>query len=223
VERLSDLPFKREMASLQTKLRALLPQSELSSAEVLLTSIGVDVPIRDQRAPFLEELLQAAQEETWVRVTYRSSGRVTSQHLLPLKIYTQNGFWYCRALSNEHGEERTYRVDRVQEVEQPEDGFTPAPMRAALPYDHESHPEIRVLLTPRGADRIESEPHVGSRIRREAGQGGELVLRCPPDELDWYARLFAGLGADVDVLSPPELRQKMFELGQHLLEQYGKR
>src|SRR5512142_740584 len=49
VELLSDLPFKREMASLMTKLRAMLPQSELSSAEGLLSTVGVDVPARLQR------------------------------------------------------------------------------------------------------------------------------------------------------------------------------
>ena len=52
LRRLSDLPFKREMASLETKLRALLPQGELSGAHDLLANIGVDVPVRKQRAPF---------------------------------------------------------------------------------------------------------------------------------------------------------------------------
>ncbi len=223
VERLSDLPFKGEMVSLRTKLRALLPQGELSGAEGLLSTIGVDVPTREQRAPFLETLMQAAQAERWLHITYQSSGRITTQHLLPLQIYTQNGFWYCRALSNEHGEERTYRVDLVQAAEMPAADFTPSPIRAALPYDHETHPEIHARLTARGADMLESEPHAGRYIRRAPGQAGELVLRCPPDELDWYARLFAGLGAEVEVLAPEPLRQKMYELGQKLVEQYGKR
>jgi predicted DNA-binding transcriptional regulator YafY len=222
VERLSDLPLKREMISLLTKLRALLPQSELSGAEGLLTSIGVDTPTREQRAPFLEALLQAAQSATWLRVTYRSSGRVTTQHLLPQQIYTQNGFWYCRAISNEREEERTYRVDRIQAIDPPADDFSPAPIRSNLPYDHESHPEVRARLTARGADQIESEPHIGSRLNREPGQGCELVLRCPPDELDWYARVFAGLGTEVEVLAPPELRLRMLELGQHLINRYRK-
>ncbi len=222
VERLSDLPFKQEMASLLTKLRALLPQSELSGAKGLLTSVGMDVPTREQRAPFIEALLQAAQNESWVRVSYRSSGRISTQHLLPGQVYTQNGFWYCRALSNERGEERTYRIDRVISIDPPDAGFSPVPIRESLPYDHESHPEVRARLTARGADLMESEPHAGRSVRREPGQAGELVLRCPPDELDWYARLFASLGDEVEVLAPPELRQKMLDLGQKLVERYEK-
>lgn len=220
VEHLSDLPFKREMVSLLTKLRALLPQGELSGAEDLLTTVAMDVPTREQRAPFLEDLLRATQSETWLRVTYQSGGRISTQHLLPKQIYTQAGFWYCRALSAERGEERTYRVDRVQDIEPPLPGFVPGPMREALPYDHESHPEIHARLTARGADQIESEPHTGRFVRRQPGQAGELVLRCPPGELDWYTRLFASLGAEVEVLAPPELRQKMFSLGKNLVQKY---
>jgi predicted DNA-binding transcriptional regulator YafY len=222
VDRLSDLPFKREMISLQTKLRALLPQVELSGAEELLSTIGVEVPTREQRAPFLEMLLEAAQNGTWLRVTYQSSGRITSQHLLPRQIYTQNGFWYCCALSNERSEERTYRVDRIQDAALPAEDFSPGPIRESLPYDHESHPEVHARLTARGADQIESDPHIGSRLRREPGQGCELALRCPPGEMDYYARLFAGLGGEVEVIAPPELRQKMRELGQRLVAQYEK-
>jgi predicted DNA-binding transcriptional regulator YafY len=222
VENLSDLPFKHEMVSLLTKLRALLPQGELTGAEGLLTTVGVEVPARDQRAPFLEELLRAAQSGTWRKVTYQSSGRISTQHLLPRQIYTQAGLWYCRALSAERGEERTYRVDRVQEIDLPGPDFAPGPMREAMPYDHESHPEIHARLTARGADQIESEPHAGRYVSRQPGQAGELVLRCPPGELDWYARLFASLGAEVEVLAPPELRQKMFDLGKNLVERYGK-
>lgn len=222
VENLSDLPFKQERGSLLAKLRAMLPQGQLSGAEGLLFTVGMDVPTRDQRAPFLETLLQAAQSGTWLRVTYQSSGRTSTQHLLPKQIYTQAGFWYCRAASAERGEERTYRVDRVQAVDAPDPDFTPLPIREALPYGHESHPEIRVRLTPRGADQIESEPHAGQYVRRSPGGGGELALRCPPSELDWYARLFASLGSEGEVLAPPELREKMLELGKKLVERYAK-
>jgi predicted DNA-binding transcriptional regulator YafY len=223
VERLSDLPFKRELASLQAKLRALLPQDALSGAQGLLSTVGVDGPAREQRAPFLEVLLQVARDETWVRVAYQSSERVSTQHLLIRQIFTQNGLWYCRALSSEHAEERTYRLDRVQSVEPPAPGFVPGPVRETLPYDHPSHPQIHARLTARGADQLESEPHAGRFIRREPGQPGELLLRCPPAELGWYARLFASLGTEVEVLAPQALRDQLLELAQKLLAQYAKR
>jgi predicted DNA-binding transcriptional regulator YafY len=223
LRQLSDLPFKREMTSLETKLRALLPQSRLSGAHELLASIGQDVPPREQRAPFLEDLLNAAKTGSWVRMLYHSAERSSTLHILPQQIYAQNGLWYCAAYTHERGENRTYRVDRIQAVEPAQADFQPGPIRQSLPYDHPSHPEIRAHLTPRGADLVETEQHIGSHVRRIPGQGGELALRCPPGELDWYARYFAGLGAEVEVFAPSELREKMAQLGQQLLDHYQKR
>lgn len=223
LQQLSDLPFKREMVSLETKLRALLPRGELSTAQGLLANIGLDVPTRQQRAPFLEVLLQAAQTGRWVRVVYHSAERTSTQHLLPRQIYAQNGLWYCAAYAHERGENRTYRIDRVLAVEPPEVDFLPEPPAEALPYHHPSHPEIRARLTPRGADLVETDPRLNSQVRRNPDQSGELALRCPPGELDWYARYFSGLGAEVEILAPDELRHKMAQLGQHLLDHYQKR
>ena len=223
VQRLSDLPFKREMTSLATKLRALLPQGELTGAQGLLSNIGLEVPTRQQRAPFLETLLQAAQSGTWLHVVYRSAERTSTQHLLPKQIYAQNGFWYCSAYAHERGETRTYRVDRIQSIQPPAADFTPAPIPEPLPYDHDSHPEIHARLTPRGADLVESDIHIGSSVQRIPGRGAELRLRCPPSELDYYARYFSALGQEVEVLAPESLRARMCELGKILLERYGKR
>ncbi len=223
MRQLSDLPFKREMTSLETKLRALLPQDELSTAHDLLANVGLDVPMRKQRAPFLEDLLDAAQSGRWLRMVYHSAERTSTQHILPRQIYAQNGLWYCAAYAHERGDNRTYRVDRIQAVEPPAADFQPGPIHPTLAYDDPSHPEIRARLSSRGADLVEIEPHIASQMQRIPGQGAELALRCPPGELDWYARYFAGLGAEVEVLAPAILRQKMAQLGQQLLDRYQKR
>jgi len=224
VQQLSDLPFQQELSSLTAKLRALLPQGEpTAGAQDLLANIGLQVPTREQKAPFLEALLQAAQAHAWLRVVYRSAERTTTQHLLPGQIYAQDGFWYCTAYSHERGERRTYRVDRIQHIEPPAAGFSPAPVAEGLPYDHPSHPEVRARLTPRGADLVETEAHLAAALRRLEDRSGEISLRCPPSELDWYARYFASLGAQVEVLAPPELCQKLENLGRELLERYQKR
>lgn len=222
IERLPDLPFRQERVSLLAKLRALLPQSRLSSAQALLSSVAVDAPAQGKKAPFLEALLSAAQEERWVRVIYQSSERTSTQHLLPRQIYTQNGFWYCLAYAEEHQAERSYRADRIQSLEAPEAGFTPGPIRETLPYGHESHPRVVAHLTPRGAARVESDPNLGSQICRLADGQAELAFHCPPGELEYYARYFAGLGPEVDVLAPEDLRRMILALGEKLVERYSK-
>ena len=50
---------------------------------------------------------------------------------------------------------------------------------------------------------------------------GRLVFRCPPGELPWFARYFAGLGTDADVRAPDTLREQLARLGHTLAVQYG--
>jgi predicted DNA-binding transcriptional regulator YafY len=220
IARLADTPFGQARATLAAKLRALLPGARLPDVEQMLATVGVDVPERAERAPQLDALIAAAQERRWVRAVYRSAERRSTQHLLPRQIFAQQGYWYCRAYAAEHAAERMYRVDRVEALEPPDDDFRPPLVSDPLPYDHESHPQVIVTLTARGVATVESDPHLGRQIERAPDGAGRVVFRCPPGEIDWYARYFASLGAHAEVCAPAELRQRLREIGLMLIEQY---
>jgi predicted DNA-binding transcriptional regulator YafY len=221
ITRLPDAPFPRERATLAAKLRAALPQADLPAAEDMLAAVRIDIPQREARAPFLDALIAAAKEERWLRVTYRSRERHSTQHLLPFEVAMEGGFWYCRAYSYEREERRTYRVDRILSVE-PVDAVLPGiVLPDPIPYDDPSHPEIEAALTPRGVFAVELEKHLASSIQRAVDGSGRLAFRCPPSELDWFARYFASLGDEVTVLGPPELRARLRDLGKALAARYG--
>jgi predicted DNA-binding transcriptional regulator YafY len=220
--RLSATPFLPERASLLAKLRALLSEQPSAVVEQLLAVADVDMPPRTQPAPFLDPLLEAARQQRWVRVTYQSAERVSTQHLLPRRITVQGGYWYCHAYSFEHQEERTYRVDRIHTFSLADEQFQATPAPETRPYAHDSHPQVVVRLTARGVSYVESEPHLGQSIQRNPDGTGYLAFRCPPSELNWFARYFAGFGGEAEVCFPPELRKRLQQLGQKLVDQYQK-
>jgi predicted DNA-binding transcriptional regulator YafY len=222
LQNLPDLPFRPDLTSLAAKLRAATPPVELAGAEKILVADEVEVPELKQRAPFLEYLVEAAQKEDWVKAVYQSAEHISTQHLLITQVYTQEGFWYCRAYSHEHIQVRIYRADRFQSIAPPSTDFTPYPPPAALPYGHDSYPRIIARLTERGAARLESDRHIGRLIRRFPDGRIELAFHCPPDELGWFANQFTILGSDILVLEPLELRQMLFEFGMKLIEWYKK-
>jgi predicted DNA-binding transcriptional regulator YafY len=197
-----------------------LPGEQLPDVERMLATVGIDVPERAERAPLLDALLGAVQQQRWVRVVYRSAARRSTQHLLPRQIFAQQGYWYCRAYAAERAAERIYRVDRMEALEPPGDDFRPPPVPNPLPYDHESHPQVVATLTVRGVAAVESDQDLGRQIERLPDGSGRLTFRCPPGELDWYARYFAGIGADVEVCAPVELRERIREIGRVLVAQY---
>lgn len=221
IARLSEAPFAPERASLSAKLHALLPAQQLEDVQRLLATVSVDIPRREQRAPFLDQVIAAARERQWLRVTYHSSERESTLHLLPRQVAAQNGYWYCWAYTHERKEERQYRVDRMRAVAPAAIELPLAPAEAARPYDHASHPTLVVGLTPRGVAYVESDPQLGQQIERLPDGAGRLAFRCPPSELEWYTRYFAGLGADAVVHAPAELRERIRQLAKLLAQQYA--
>ncbi|HYL99820.1 MAG TPA: YafY family protein [Blastocatellia bacterium] len=222
IARLSDAPFGGERESLMAKLRASL-NGKLPEVEGILEKVSIEIPTRQERAPLLETLLEAARDRKWVVINYTSAGFTSSQHIQPTNIYTMNGLWYCRAYSHERGDHRTYRVDRIESLSDTGEDFQPYSPPESQLYHHESHPEVIATLTPRGVSIAESDPHFADHVIKAANGWGTLSFRCPPNELNYYARWFASFGAEIQVDAPDELRQRLCDLGQKLIKRYQKR
>ena len=207
VSQLADTPFKQERESLLAKIHALIPMQYHQDTEELLQTVQLDVPARNYTTPFSEQLIESAHKEQWLNVSYRSEQGSSQQTILPHRLYSAGGFWYCEAYSHERQEQRTYRVDRfvsmsvIQAPEQHRENNDPS-----LPYGHFSHPEVRIRFTARGVLIMERDPHLGGQLQPLGEDGGLLCFRCPPTEYAWLIHTMLSLGPDAEILAPDELR-----------------
>ena len=223
LQRLTTAPFGDARTTLAAKLRAMLAGEQRVIADRWLDKVSLDIPPRPgQTAPFLDALLTAAQNGGWIAARYRAeSGDPAAHTLQPRALTTRNGFWYCRAWSHERGAERTFRVDRfvaAQTTAPPTDTEATA---EPTPYEHPDHPQIHVCLTAQGAAFAETEQHVGHRVARSSDGTGTLTFRCPPHELDFWARYFFRLSDDATVVEPPKLRARIRALSEKISAAYA--
>ncbi len=221
VSQLADTPFKQERESLLAKMQALIPERHHQDTEQLLQTIQLDIPVRNYATPFIEQLIESARTGQWLCVSYRSQRGTSQQTILPRRLYSAGGFWYCEAYSQERQEERTYRVDRftgVSATQAPEHSVSQHPQ---LPYEHLSHPEVRIRLTARGVLIMERDPHLGDTIQPLGEEGGLLCFRCPPTEYDWLIRTLLSLGPDAEVLAPDALRNLVQQAAQDIANRHA--
>lgn len=113
-------------------------------------------------------------------------------------------------------------MDRILSLKPPDEGFLVCDMVEPLPYGHPSHPEIRAVLSRRGALIVEIEPHIAAALLSNPDGSASLVFHCPLSELEYFVRYFAGLGEDIQVQAPPELRERISAIGRGLVERYPK-
>ena len=204
-------PFGEERRTVEEKLRAALRPEVTREADAELQTLAIAPPRGDVPREVLRLLRAAIRRGTWVRVTYRSVRRVADHQLQPRRLYIEGGRWYCVAIPVEAGEERRFRLDRMEAVAPipPPPGAAAALRSAAAPrpaYDDPEHPEVVARLTEAGLRRAEVEPALVRGARALPEGGWETRFRCPPSELPYYARVLFGLGTDAQVLAPAEVR-----------------
>jgi len=176
--------------------------------------VVLEVPERQVKAPLLAALVEVVGTGGWISLEYNSADGVNTRTIRPDRLYADRGLWYLVGFDGRIS--RTMRVDRVRSL-----AVTDAPevVEDPVPYDHPSHPLIRVRINRRAARIVEREPHMGIHIDASLEEQ-HLEFRCPPSELDWYANYFGGLGADAEVLEPEELRAGIRARAQTLLGLY---
>ncbi len=221
ISQLAETPFKQERETLLAKIQALIPAQHHQDTEQLLQTIRLDIPNRTYAIPFIEQLLEGARLGQWFCVTYRSVRRTSQQIILPRRLYSTGGFWYCDAYSQEHQDERVYRVDRFTAVSATQPPEHPTPLPSRLPYKHPSHPEVHIRLTARGILIMERNPYFSDAIQPLGEGEGLLCFRWPPAENDWLARLLLSFGIDAEVLAPETLRNLIRQMAQEIADCYS--
>ncbi|WP_338552678.1 YafY family protein [Paenibacillus sp. KS-LC4] len=212
--KMADTPFNQARFTAIDKIRATMPEHILQHIEPILDRLEISIPDRSYKTPLLEKLLQYAGTSIWIRAFYRSEQHQRSLELLPLRLYTAHGFWYCEAYSVLHEEQRTFRVDRFVELEP----IDPPPAASAyLDKAISAEPgamelvHIAAQLTYRGALLAEQDPHFGQLVKQVDSQLWLLEMDLPMSEWDWAVQFFTHIGMDAEVTQPPALRKAIYQ------------
>ncbi|MCM3699858.1 YafY family protein [Paenibacillus macerans] len=241
----SDSPFGQAKWTAADKIRSALPGPMLGQIAPLLRHVEMEVPDRRYKTPHLKALMSHAAEGRWLRVLYRSQNYRRYLTLQPKRVYAANGFWYCEAESLEHGEVRTFRVDRFEDIAETspplaigaerggKGGKDGAGGRGAKDVtatnggkDNSAPPaggdtvHLRVKLTYRGSLLAEQDPHFGHKVEQTSDEEWLLDCRLPASELDWAVVFFSSMGPDAEVAQPQELRLAIRERALALAQKY---
>lgn len=219
----ADTPFQEKRWTVMDKIKGIIPDDVMARIDPMLKQLNHCIPERNYILLHLEPLLACIPEHGWLRILYRSAARQRWIQIRPIRIYASAGFWYCDAYSEEHGEQRVFRVDRILEAESIDSSKT-----EQLTIDAErelSQPRplakpavrIRARLSYSAMVEAEQDRHIGEKLTEIAPDLWELSFLCPADQWDWAVRFFYRLGREAEVIEPEELRS---EIRQHAQDVY---
>ncbi len=193
----------------------------LAKLEAQLGSVG-DVEVDLDRPEELDALRAAVDAHERLRLRYYAASRdeVSERLVDPHRLFSSDGHWYLAAHCHRAGGSRTFRVDRVEGLEEtgqhfdppadrPEAPATVAPVAGTTP--------VRLRL-PAGSDWV-TESYAADDVVRLDDGGLEITVASSGEV--WLEQLLLRVGAGGRVLSPPELRDAGVAAARRVLARYG--
>jgi predicted DNA-binding transcriptional regulator YafY len=159
----------------------------------------------------LTTVAQACRDTERLEFGYTSAGGERSErHVEPLRLVPLGRRWYLAAYDLTRHDWRSFRLDRLDRPRSTGAKFRPrelpaedaaAFVRAGVDQNPTWWAVEVVVAGPAEAVR----EHVGRWGTVEDRDDGRCLLRMRADSLDWPAMLLGALGADFEVVTPPEL------------------
>ena len=176
---------------------------------------GVPVLANVPELGCLPALRVAIAERRAVEFAYRGESRAVEPYALMLR----GGFWYLIGRDRTRNAVRTFRVDRLDgdptdgpasDFEVPE-GFD---AREAFPADAKeigSSDDAPALVVVDAARSTAVVRELGDDAVSERRPDGAVVVSVPCANVDAFRSWLLGLGADAEVVGPPEVRSAVVE------------
>ena len=231
----AELGLGPAMAAARLKLLAALPAGGSDAARGVASRFHLD-PVAWFRGAEPVGLVAQIAEAVWtsrrLQIRYRRSKGPVDRLVDPLGLVLKAGVWYLVAAVD--GSIRTYRVGAVLEASireeqfQPPDGFDLAEVwdRYARRYEADLLRGTAVVrVSARGLRRL---PLLGAAVVQAVAEAGHSPdpdgwtrLEIPVESPEEAASALLCLGADLEVIGPPDLRRRIAKEATHLARVYA--
>lgn len=219
----AELGLGSVLAAAQLKVRAALPAELRAHADRISGRFHLDTPgwyADADEAPYLPAVADAVWNSRVLHVLYRRWAEPTDveRRLEPYGLVLKAGRWYVVAGPGP----RTFRVDQILQLAVSGEEFTrPDTFDLAAywtAYQRDFHDR---LYQGEAVVRLAPGVKLARAVNGRAQPDGWTLATVPVESVDHALGEFLRLGTDVEVLEPPELREKLARTVAELAERYG--
>ncbi|MEO8022377.1 YafY family protein [Polaromonas sp.] len=213
--------------SAQAKLERVMPGNLKTRIRALAGTVTLDLSRSVAPGDNTALLALSAAAHGWQRVhlSYRSADGVdTEREFDPYGLAYRGGRWYAVGLCHLRKELRSFRLDRVRQVQSVNAVFTPP-----ADFNAVQHLALGLATMPRATSvrvLLQTDLQTAQRelpesfgVFQPAGQG--VLLHSQTDDVAWFARQLARLPFAFEIHEPSALREALHAWAQQLLKQHA--
>lgn len=212
------------IASAQAKLEQVMPYDLRDQLRALTETITLDLNVLPMESPgkVLLTMSSAAHLQHRVHMRYRSSADdETERDLDPYGLAFRHGCWYVVGYCGLRKDLRSFRLDRVVQVDLTDTPFVRPAEFDALAYVMHSVAtmprlyDFEVLLK---TDLATAQSEVFQTMSVLEPHRDGVLMRGTTDDLGWLARVLARFSFEFTILAPAELRDAVRAHAESLLK-----
>lgn len=194
------------------KLEKVIPPQARNRFREMQGKIDAGVVAPHELAPLARAIAQRRE----VEFDYFSQGRGASERrsVRPLELFSHRGQWYLAAHDNARGEERLFRIDRLQSLTVTDREFPPSQARHARVPNPAAQGDVRVRFSKVVAAYVRER--FGDDAR-PAPDGGVEVLVSGESER-WLTQWVMSFGGEAWVVEPESARRSVERAAQGSLK-----
>jgi predicted DNA-binding transcriptional regulator YafY len=177
----------------------------------------------------LTTVAQACRDEERLRFSYTAHrGERTARHVEPHRLVSLGRRWYLVAYDLTRHDWRSFRVDRLTEPSSTGERFRPRelPIKDPVAFVRAGIDNVPASYTVEAVVRAPAETvraRLGQWATVESLDDDRCRLRMTVESLDWPAFALGTVGAEFEVVGPPELTDLVREWGARFTRAAGAR
>lgn len=209
----SSLPFETESASALNKFYLHMPGDVRDRIDSMKHRVDFITPTRRGDAPCLSVLLDAAVHQKVLDIEYETKDNEAGcRKIQPVCIYAHNGLWYCTAYCFLREGFRVFRCDRILSASEDTSGTAKKDLgdirlsRQATVMPSDSI-HLHLELSRAGVQRCEAELWLVPMLQVREDGSGIIDADVSGEDIPFYTEFLIGLGKEVVLKGPEELRE----------------
>lgn len=190
-------------------------------------SIVLDFSVLRQISQSTMRILQhAIGQKRSIRFVYTNAQNLTMERMVePVALVYRWYAWYLLAYSVEHGDYRTYKLVRMESVEETDvpfsrtHGSTDSILKEIDMNDKRSVTEIKAIC--KRSAKSKAVEYLNAIVTGELDNGDyEMSLYVIESEHFWFGSLLS-FGSDITILSPEHIRKRLLAAAENILALYS--
>ena len=151
-----------------------------------------------------------------IKIRYAGSYEKISERVVqPYKLVYKAKAWYLHAFCTEKQDWRTFKLNRILDLEMMEEGFLRRNLPGSIDTSKEKYQPVTLRFPKEMAYRVYDE-FDKSQVQRQ--DNGDLIATADMPQDAWLTGFLLSFGTQVDILSPVHLKEAVAEQAKLIYE-----